>query len=64
MAETPSPSFRADPCDVAGIMLIGLKLEGIIDWPWALVFAPLYIPLVMVVIGFLVALVILMIRGR
>lgn len=27
-----------------GILFIGLKIAGIIDWPWYLVLAPLWIP--------------------
>lgn len=32
-----------------GILFIGLKLTGFIDWSWAWVLAPIWIPIVLVI---------------
>ena len=37
-----------------GILFIGLKLTGVIDWSWWLVLAPLWIPWGIVLMGILV----------
>ena len=37
-----------------GILFIGLKLTGVIDWSWWLVLAPLWIPWGIVLVGILV----------
>lgn len=29
-----------------GVLFIGLKLTGVIDWPWVRVLAPLWVPAV------------------
>ena len=44
-------------CDVLLIVFIVLKLIGIINWSWGWVLAPLWIPVLLVVIGFLVSLI-------
>nr|DAQ68648.1 MAG TPA: transmembrane protein [Caudoviricetes sp.] len=31
--------------ELLGLLLIGLRLAGSIDWPWWLVLAPLWVPL-------------------
>ena len=44
-------------CDVLLIVFIVLKLIGVINWSWGWVLAPLWIPVLLVVIGFLVYLI-------
>ena len=44
-------------CDVLLIVFIVLKLIGVINWGWGWVLAPLWIPVLLVVIGFLVSLI-------
>ena len=44
-------------CDVLLIVFIVLKLIGVINWSWSWVLAPLWIPVLLVVIGFLVSLI-------
>ena len=44
-------------CDVLLIVFIVLKLIGVINWSWGWVLAPLWIPALLVVIGFLVSLI-------
>ena len=44
-------------CDVLLIEFIVLKLIGVINWSWGWVLAPLWIPVLLVVIGFLVSLI-------
>ena len=44
-------------CDVLLIVFIVLRLIGIINWSWGWVLAPLWIPVLLVVIGFLVSLI-------
>ena len=43
--------------DVLLIVCIVLKLIGVINWGWGWVLAPLWIPVLLVVIGFLVSLI-------
>ena len=43
--------------DVLLVVFIVLKLIGVIDWGWGWVLAPLWIPVLLVVIGFLVSLI-------
>jgi len=38
-----------------GVLFVGLKLTGFIDWPWLWVLSPFWIPLV-IVLGVLVVL--------
>ena len=44
-------------CDVLLIVFMVLKLIGVINWSWGWVLAPLWIPVLLVVIGFLVSLI-------
>ena len=37
-------------CDVLGIVFVVLKLLGVIDWSWWLVLAPIWIPVVIVLV--------------
>ena len=43
--------------DVLLIVFIVLKLIGVINWGWGWVLAPLWIPVLLVVIGFLISLI-------
>lgn len=43
--------------DILLIVFIVLKLIGVINWGWGWVLAPLWIPVLLVVIGFLVSLI-------
>jgi hypothetical protein len=40
------------------LLFLGLKLGNVITWPWVLVFAPLWIPLGVVVICLIIILII------
>lgn len=44
-------------CGLLGITFIVLKLVGVISWPWVWVLSPLWIPLVLVIIVFIIALI-------
>lgn len=44
-------------CDVLLIVFIVLKLIGVINWSWGWVLAPLWIPVVIVIVGLLVSLI-------
>ncbi len=39
------------------IVFVVLKLIGVINWGWGWVLAPLWIPVVIVIIGFLISLI-------
>ena len=39
-------------CGLLFLLFLGLRLAGVIDWPWIWVFAPLWIPLVALVAAF------------
>ena len=52
-----SKSVGLGCCDVLLIVFIVLKLIGVINWSWGWVLAPLWIPVLLVVIGFLVSLI-------
>ena len=36
------------------LLFLGLRLDGVIDWPWVWVFAPLWIPLLLIALAFLI----------
>ena len=38
-------------CGALGLLFIGIKLSGSIDWSWWLVLLPLYLPLAFVVVA-------------
>ena len=42
-------------CGVLAILFITLKLIGIINWPWVWGLAPIWIPAIVVVIAFIIA---------
>lgn len=41
-------------CDVLAVVFIVLKLIGVIDWSWWWVLAPIWIPVIIVVIAYIV----------
>ena len=41
-------------CDVLAVVVIVLKLIGVIDWSWWWVLAPVWIPVIIVVIAYIV----------
>lgn len=41
-------------CDVLAVVFIDLKLIGVIDWSWWWVLAPVWIPVIIVVIAYIV----------
>ncbi len=45
-------------CGLMGVMFTGLKIAGVINWPWIWVLAPFWIPLALGVIFLLILLVI------
>lgn len=53
MSETSSISFSG----LLFLLFLGLKLGGVIAWPWVWVFAPIWIPALIVLVVILVALI-------
>lgn len=49
---------------ILGLIFITLKLTGHITWPWLWVLAPFWIPIVLVLVIFFVAIIIRMIVFR
>ena len=45
-------------CGLMGVMFIGLRIAGVISWPWVWVLAPFWIPLALGVIFLLILFVI------
>jgi hypothetical protein len=43
--------------ELLGLLFIGLKLMGVIDWSWWYVTMPLYLPLIIVLVIFLGAII-------
>jgi hypothetical protein len=41
-------------CDALAVVFIVLKLIGVIDWSWWWVLAPVWIPVIIVVIAYIV----------
>lgn len=41
-------------CDVLAVVFIVLKLIGVIDWNWWWVLSPVWIPVIIVVIAYIV----------
>lgn len=46
-------------CTLLGVLFIGLRLAGIIDWPWWVVLAPIWAPILFSVVFIIGCLVIL-----
>ena len=46
------------------VLFLGLKLGGVIDWSWWWVFAPLWIPLGLVLVAFGVWAIIMLFKAR
>lgn len=55
---TPSSS-GISTTGLLGVLFIGLKLTGFIDWPWLWVLAPFWIPLAVLLAIVLVAAILL-----
>ena len=45
------------------LMFLGLKIAGFIDWSWWWVFAPVWVPLLLVVVGIGIAFIIAVISA-
>ncbi len=41
-------------CTLLGILFIGLRLTGFIDWPWWVVLMPIWVPIALLVLLLLV----------
>ena len=41
-------------CDVLAVVIVVLKLIGVIDWSWWWVLAPVWIPVIIVIIAYIV----------
>ncbi len=49
-----SSSKGLELCDVLAVVFIVLKLIGVIDWNWWWVLSPVWIPVIIVVIAYIV----------
>ena len=63
MHNVKSSSVNVQSCSVGfphllGLLFIGLRLGGVIDWPWAYVLLPLWGPLALALLVLVVAAVI------
>lgn len=47
-----------------GLLFIALKLCGVIDWSWWWVLAPFWIPIALVVVIIIIAVGIVLVKGR
>ena len=47
-----------------GVMFIGLRIAGVISWPWVWVLAPFWVPLVLGVILLLILIIIAAIADK
>lgn len=54
MSETSGVSFAG----LLFLLFLGLKLGGVITWPWVWVFAPIWIPALIVLVVILVGLIV------
>lgn len=50
MSDSDSSSSDVGFFGLLGILFIGLKLSGVINWSWWLVLLPLYGPIVLIVL--------------
>jgi hypothetical protein len=41
--------------DLLGVLFIGLKLGGVIDWPWLWVLAPIWMPISLAILLLVIA---------
>lgn len=56
--ENPKVSYSGvNFLELLGLLFIGLKLMGVIDWSWWYVTMPLYLPLIIVLVIFLGAII-------
>jgi hypothetical protein len=51
-------------CGLMGVMFIGLRIAGVISWPWVWVLSPFWIPLALGVIFLLILFVIAAIADK
>ena len=51
-------------CGLMGVMFIGLRIAGVISWPWVWVLSPFWIPLALGVIFLLIVFVIAAIADK
>ena len=59
-----SSSGGVSVCGLMGVMFIGLKIAGIIGWPWVWVLAPFWVPLAIAIVILLVAAIIIAITEK
>jgi hypothetical protein len=59
-----SSSGGVSVCGLMGVMFIGLKIAGIIGWPWVWVLAPFWAPLAIAIVILLVAAIIIAITEK
>jgi hypothetical protein len=52
---TTSSSASISTTGLLGVLFVGLKLTGFIDWPWLWVLAPFWIPVAILLAVLLVA---------
>lgn len=64
MAADKSVSVHVGPDFAAllGVAFIVLKLTGVIAWSWLWVLAPIWIPLLVVLLGFIVIMTVLVVK--
>lgn len=48
MSNETQQTAGASTAGILGVLFVGLKLTGYIDWPWVWVTAPFWMPLVFV----------------
>lgn len=55
MSEREIDGYQLNFLDLLGLLFIGLKLAGSIDWSWWWVLAPLWVPAGLVIVVALIA---------
>ena len=45
------------------IIFLVLKLNGVIDWDWVWIFSPIWIPLIVCAVGYLISLIVAIVVG-
>ena len=60
---TKTLTTRLDVAGLLGVLFIGLKLGGIITWPWAWVLAPFWIPVALIVVLFIIVFTVYAVTG-
>jgi hypothetical protein len=59
-----SSSGGVSVCGLMGVMFIGLRIAGVISWPWVWVLAPFWAPLAVAIVILLVAAIIIAITEK